>query len=123
MVVVVEEVLLVVENEIGERVADAILYFEDRVYQTDSNGQLRVPGLTNRTTIPIKIFGSGFGVWEGSFSTDRDKVIIRVPGGAVIEQQVLTARQFSADEVIVRWQAYSASGREGKSARIKEKLG
>jgi protocatechuate 3,4-dioxygenase beta subunit len=111
------DILLVVENEIGDRVADAILYFEDRVYQTDANGQLRVQGLTNRTTIPVKIFGPGFGVWEGSLSTDRDKVVIRVPGGAVIEQQVLTARRFAEDEVIVRWQAYTPSGREGKSGK------
>ncbi len=111
------DILLVVENEIGERTAKAILYFNDRVYQTDGNGQLRVPGLTRRTTIPVKIFGSGFGVWEGSFSTDQDRVVITVPGGAVIEQQVLSSRRFSPDEVIVRWQAYTSSGREGKSGK------
>ena len=72
-------------------------------------------GLMRRTTIPVKIFGSGFGVWEGSFSTDRERVVITVPGGAIIEQQILSARHFSPDEVIVRWQAYTASGREGKS--------
>ncbi len=108
------DILLVVENEIGERAAKAILYFNDRVYQTDGNGQLRVEGLTRRTTIPVKIFGSGFGVWEGSFSTDHERVVITVPGGAVIEQQILSARHFSPDEVIVRWQAYTPSGREGK---------
>jgi protocatechuate 3,4-dioxygenase beta subunit len=112
-----KDILLVVENEIGERVADAILYFEDRVYQTDKNGHLRVQGLMRRTTIPVKIFGSGFGAWEGSFTTDRDRVLITVPGGAVIEQQVLSARRFAEDEVIVRWQAYTPSGREGKSGK------
>jgi len=111
------DILLVVENEIGERAAKAILYFNDRVYQTDGNGQLRVQGLMRRTTIPVKIFGSGFGVWEGSFSTDRERVVITVPGGAIIEQQILSARLFSPDEVIVRWQAYTASGREGKSGK------
>ena len=111
------DILLVVENEIGERAAKAILYFNDRVYQTDGNGQLRVEGLTRRTTIPVKIFGSGFGMWEGAFSTDQDRVVITVPGGAVIEQQILSARHFSPDEVIVRWQAYTASGREGKSGK------
>jgi protocatechuate 3,4-dioxygenase beta subunit len=109
------DALLVVENEIGERVANAILYFNDRVYETDAQGQLRVPGLTRRTTIPVKIFGSGFGVWEGSFSTDQERVVITVPGGGIIEQKILSARRFSPDEVIVRWQAYTASGREGKS--------
>jgi len=111
------DILLVVENEIGERAAKAILYFNDRVYQTDGNGQLRVQGLMRRTTIPVKIFGSGFGVWEGSFSTDRERVVITVPGGAIIEQQVLSSRHFSPDEVIVRWQAYTPSGREGKSGK------
>ncbi|MBD3856788.1 MAG: carboxypeptidase regulatory-like domain-containing protein [Acidobacteria bacterium] len=111
------DILLVVENEIGERAAKAILYFNDRVYQTDGNGQLRVEGLMRRTTIPVKIFGSGFGVWEGSFSTDQKRVVITVPGGAVIEQQILSARHFSPDEVIVRWQAYTTSGREGKSGK------
>jgi protocatechuate 3,4-dioxygenase beta subunit len=111
------DILLVVENQIGERAAKAILYFNDRVYQTDGNGQLRVEGLTRRTTIPVKIFGSGFGVWEGAFSTDQERVVITVPGGAVIEQQILSARHFSSDEVIVRWQAYTASGREGKSGK------
>ena len=111
------DILLVVENEIGERAAKAILYFNDRVYQADGNGQLRVEGLTRRTTIPVKIFGDGFGVWEGSFSTDQEKVVITVPGGAVIEQQVLSTRHFSPDEVIVRWQAYGQSGREGKSGK------
>ena len=112
-----QDILLVVENEIGERAAEAILYFNDRVYQTDGNGQLRVQGLTRRTTIPVKIFGSGFGVWEGAFSTDQDRVVITVPGGAIVEQQILSARRFSPDEVIVRWQAYTASGREGKSGK------
>ena len=111
------DIMLVVENEIGERAAKAILYFNDRVYQTDANGLLRVEGLTRRTTIPVKIFGSGFGVWEGSFSTDQQRVVITVPGGAVIEQQILTSRRFSPDEVIVRWQVYTASGREGKSGK------
>ncbi len=111
------DILLVVENQIGERAAKAILYFNDRVYQTDGNGQLRVEGLTRRTTIPVKIFGSGFGVWEGAFSTDQERVVITVPGGAVIEQQILSARHFSPDEVIVRWQAYTTSGREGKSGK------
>jgi hypothetical protein len=111
------DVLLVLENEIGERVEKAILYFNDRVYQTDARGQVHVQGLTDRTTIPVKIFGPGFGVWEGSFTTDRERVVITVPGGGVIEQQVLSARRFSPDEVIVRWQAYTASGREGKSGK------
>ena len=74
------DILLVVENQVGERAAKAILYFNDRVYQTDGNGQLRVQGLKRRTTIPVKIFGSGFGVWEGSFATDRERVVITVPG-------------------------------------------
>ena len=111
------DILLVVENEIGERVAEAILYFDERVYQTDGNGQLRVQGLTNRMTMPVKIFGPGFGMWEGSFSTDRERVLITVPGGAVIEQQVLSGQRFGEDEVIVRWQAYTPSGREGKSGK------
>jgi protocatechuate 3,4-dioxygenase beta subunit len=111
------DVLLVVENEIGERVAKAILYFDERVHQTDDNGQLRVQGLTNRTTIPVKIFGPGFGMWEGSFTTDRERVLITVPGGAVIEQQVLSGRRFDEDEVFVRWQAFTPSGREGKSGK------
>jgi protocatechuate 3,4-dioxygenase beta subunit len=113
------DILLVVENEIGERVAKAILYFDERVHQTDANGQLRVQGLTNRTTIPVKIFGPGFGMWEGSFTTDRERVLITVPGGAIIEQQVLSGRRFADDEVIVRWQAYTPSGREGKSGKGK----
>ncbi len=111
------DILLVVENEIGERAAKAILYFNDRVYQTDANGQLRVQGLPRRTTIPVKIFGSGFGVWEGSFTTDQERVVVTVPGGAILEQQVLSARRLSPDEVIVRWQAYTPSGREGKSGK------
>jgi protocatechuate 3,4-dioxygenase beta subunit len=111
------DVLLVVENEIGDRAAKAILYFNDRVHQTDANGELRVRGLTRRTTVPIKIFGSGFGVWEGAFATDHDRVVITVPGGSVIERQVLTARRFTPDEVIVRWQAYAENGREGKSGK------
>jgi hypothetical protein len=111
------DVVLVVENEVGERIAKATLYFNERVYQTDERGELRVQGLTHRTTIPVKIFGPGFGMWEGSFTTDRERVLITVPGGAVIEQQVLTARRFDPDEVIVRWQAYTPSGREGKSGK------
>ncbi len=111
------DVVLVVENEIGTRVADAILYFNDRVYQTDAKGELRVEGMTRRTTTPVKIFGTGFGVWEGSFTTDRDRVVIRVPGGGVIERQVLSARRFANDEVVVRWQAYAANGREAKSGK------
>jgi protocatechuate 3,4-dioxygenase beta subunit len=111
------DIVLVVENEIGEPAADAILYFKDRVYQTDSNGELRVPGLSRGTTIPIKIFGTGFGFWEGSFATDRERVVITVPGGAIIERQVLSPSRFAADEVIVRWQAYTSTGREGKSGK------
>jgi protocatechuate 3,4-dioxygenase beta subunit len=111
------DIVLVVENEIGTRVADAILYFNDRVYQTDAKGELRVEGMTRRTTTPVKIFGTGFGVWEGSFTTDRDRVIITVPGGGAIERQVLSARRFADDEVVVRWQAYAPNGREAKSGK------
>jgi hypothetical protein len=44
-------------------------------------------------------------------------VVITVPGGASLERQVLTDRRFEADEVVVRWQAYHANGREGKSGK------
>ncbi len=106
---------LQVQNEIGERIPEAILYFNDRVYQTDTAGQVGIEGLVNRETVAVQIFGGGFGMWEGSFTADRDLVVIMVPGGAAIEQQVLVARRYEADEVTVRWQAYHPNGREGKS--------
>ena len=111
------DLVLVVENQVRDRVADAMVYFNDRLHYTDQRGELRVEGVTNRETIPVTIFGSGFGMWEGSFTADRDRVVITVPGGAVIEQQVLSAARFDEHEVVVRWQAYTESGREGKSGK------
>jgi len=109
------DILLKVENEIGYPVADATVYFDDLLHVTDANGELLIAGVTSRTTIPVKIFGHGFGMWEGSFATDQDEVVITVPGGGVIEQQVLSGRRFAAEDVIVRWQAYHPNGREGES--------
>ena len=104
-----------IKNEIGDPVGDAMVYFDDRLHVTDAEGELRVEGVTDRTTIPVKIYGPGFGKWEGSFTTDRERVVITVPGGGVIEQQVLSARRFSAEDVVVRWQGYHPNGREGQS--------
>ncbi len=109
------DILLTVENEIGDPVADAMVYFNDLLHLTDTNGELRIEGVTDRTTIPVKIFGRGFGVWEGSFATDRDEVVITVPGGGIIEQQVLSGRRFAAEDVVVRWQGYHPNGHEGAS--------
>jgi len=108
------DLVLVVENEIGDRVADAMVYFNDLVHITDSRGELQIQGVSRGTTIPVKIFGGGFGTWEGSFTADRERVVITVPGGGIIEQQVLSGRRFAADDVVVRWQGYHPSGREGK---------
>ena len=109
------DLVLVVENEIGDRVADAMVYFNDLVHITDSRGELQIRGVNRRSTIPVKIFGHGFGMWEGSFTADRERVVITVPGGGIIEQQVLSGRRFAAEDVVVRWQGYHPSGREGKS--------
>ncbi len=109
------DILLKVENQIGDPIADATVYYEDLVHVTDAKGELRIEGITRGTTIPVKIFGPGFGVWEGSFATDRDRVVITVPGGGIIEQQVLANRRFAAEDVVVRWQGYHPNGREGKS--------
>jgi protocatechuate 3,4-dioxygenase beta subunit len=111
------DLVLVVENQVRDRVGKAMVYFNDRLHYTDHRGELRVEGVTNRETIPVTIFGSGFGMWEGSFTADRDRVVITVPGGAVIEQQVLSAARFDEHEVTVRWQQYTESGREGKSGK------
>ena len=94
-----------------------MLYFNERLHKADHRGQLAVRGLALGAEIPVKIFGDGFGMWEGSFTADRAQVVITVPGGAVIEQQVLSARRFSPDEVKVRWQAYDPQGRETKSGQ------
>jgi protocatechuate 3,4-dioxygenase beta subunit len=106
---------IVVENEVGDPVNEAMVFFDDRAHYTDAHGRLEIRGVVPGKTIPVKVFGDGFGVWEGSFTTDRDHVVLRVPGGAVIEQQVLTARRFEENEVVVRWQSYGPKGREGKS--------
>jgi len=111
------DIVLVVQNEVGDRIAKAMVYFNDRTHYTDPNGRLRIQGVTTRETIPVKIFSSSFGMWEGSFTADRERVVVTVPGGAKIEQQVLSARHFSEDEVVVRWQAYRSNGREAKSGR------
>ncbi len=109
------DIVLVVQNEVGDRIAKAMVYFNDRTHYTDRKGRLRIQGVTSRETIPVKIFSRGFGMWEGSFTADRERIVITVPGGAKIEQQILSARRFSADEVVVRWQAYLSNGREAKS--------
>ncbi len=109
------DIVLVVKNEVNTPAADAMLYFNDRLHKADHRGQLAVKGIAPGATIPVKIFGDGFGMWEGSFTADSAQVVIIVPGGAVIEQQVLSARRFDADEVTVRWQAYDAQGRETKA--------
>jgi protocatechuate 3,4-dioxygenase beta subunit len=111
------DIVLVVKNEVNTPVADAMLYFSERLHKADHRGQLAVRGLAHGVEIPVKIFGDGFGMWEGSFTADRAQVVITVPGGAVIEQQVLSARRFSPDEVKVRWQAYDPQGRETKSGQ------
>ncbi len=111
------DIILVVQNQVGDRVAKAMVYFNDRVHYTDLQGRLRIQGVTSRETFPVKIFGHGFGMWEGSFTADRERIVITVPGGASIEQQVLSTRFFSEDEVVVRWQAYRSNGREGKSGK------
>lgn len=109
------DLVLIVENEIGDRVTEAIVQFNDLVYRTDSKGELQIQGVMRETTIPVKIYGRGFREWEGSFSTDRERVIITVPGGAIIEQRVLSGRRFAAADVFVWWQGYHPSGRESES--------
>ena len=109
------DILLKVENEIGDPVADAMVYFDDLLHVTDANGELRVEGVTQSTSIPVKIFGGGFGMWEGSFTTDQGQVVITVPGGGIIEQQVLSGRRFAAEDVVVRWQGYHPNGHEAAS--------
>jgi len=109
------DLLLVVENEIGDRIAEAMVYFNDLVHITDSKGELQIQGVTRKSTIPVKIFGDGFGMWEGSFTTDRERVVITVPGGGIIEQLVLSGRRFAAEDVVVRWQSYHPNGHEGES--------
>jgi len=111
------DIVLVVKNEVNTPAADAMLYFNERLHVADHRGQLAVEGVAQGATIPVKIFGEGFGMWEGSFTADRAQVVIIVPGGAVIEQQVLSARRFTSDEVKVRWQAYDAQGRETRSGK------
>ncbi len=111
------DIVLVVKNEVNTPAADAMLYFKDRLHVADHRGQLVVQGVAQGETIPVKIFGEGFGMWEGSFTADRAQVVIIVPGGAVIEQQVLSARRFASDEVKVRWQAYDPQGRETRSGK------
>ncbi len=111
------DIVLVVKNEVNTPAAEAMLYFKERLHVADHRGQLAVQGVAQGETIPVKIFGEGFGMWEGSFTADRAQVVIIVPGGAVIEQQVLAARRFGADEVRVRWQAYDSQGRETRSGK------
>jgi protocatechuate 3,4-dioxygenase beta subunit len=111
------DIVLVVKNEVNTPAADAMLYFNDRLHKADHRGQLVVKGIAPGATIPVKIFGDGFGMWEGSFTADSAQIVIIVPGGAVIEQQVLSARRFDADEVTVRWQAYDTLGRETKAGK------
>jgi protocatechuate 3,4-dioxygenase beta subunit len=110
-----QDLQIMVENEVGDSVNKAMVFFEGRAHYTDTHGRLEIRGIVPGQTIPVKVFGDGFGVWEGSFTTDRKRVVLRVPGGAVIEQQVLTARRFEEDEVVVRWQSFDPKGREGKS--------
>jgi protocatechuate 3,4-dioxygenase beta subunit len=107
----------VVENEVGDRVEGAVVLFNGRNHRTDDRGRVDIGGVTSGEVVPVKIFGHGFGVWEGSLTTDERLVVLRVPGGGIIEQQVLTARRFDEEEVVVRWQGYSPEGREGKSGR------
>jgi protocatechuate 3,4-dioxygenase beta subunit len=109
------DLVLTVENEAGEAVADATVYLQDRLHRTDARGRLELPGLPLGAAIPLKIFGRGFGLWEGELATERSRVTIVVPGGAAIERQVLSARRFAAGEVKVRWQAYTTEGRETSS--------
>jgi len=111
------DIVLVVKNEVNTPAADAMLYFNERLHKADHRGQLLVQGLPLGATVPVKIFGEGFGMWEGSFTADRAQVVIIVPGGAVIEQQVLSARRFRPDDVKVRWQAYDSQGRETRSGK------
>jgi len=108
------DLVLMVENEIGDPIARALVYFEERAHHTDELGRLHVQGVPDRTTIPVTVYGPGFGRWEGSFDTARESVTLRVPGGGVLEQQVLSARDFDEDEVVVRWQSYTNGGRELK---------
>lgn len=111
------DIVLVVKNEVNTPAADAMLYFNDRLHKADHRGQLAVRGLAHGAEVPVKIFGEGFGMWEGTFTADRAQIVIIVPGGAVIEQQVLSARRFSQDDVKVRWQAYDSQGRETKAGK------
>ena len=108
------DLVLSIEDQLGNPVGRVTVYFEDRVHHTDDRGRLEIKGVARGLSIPVKLFGNGFGTWEGSFNTDREKVVLRVPGGGVLEQQVLTARRFSPDEVTVSWQSFTAEGREGK---------
>lgn len=106
------DVVMMVMNEVNEPAAGATVYFLDRLHRTDQRGRLELDGLPVGDTIPVKIFGKGFGMWDGEFTADRKQITIVVPGGATIEQQVLSARRFEPDQVTVRWQAYSEEGRE-----------
>ncbi len=107
-------VVMVVKDEINTPIVKALVYFQDRLHNTDRRGELEIQGVAYGSSFPVKIFGDGFGMWEGTFTADRDRVVIVVPGGGVLEQQVLSAQRFEEDEVIVRWQAYTSEGRETK---------
>ncbi|MFV2073711.1 MAG: carboxypeptidase regulatory-like domain-containing protein [Thermoanaerobaculales bacterium] len=106
------DLLLVVENEVGDPIAEALVYFEESAHFTDERGRLEVDGVPDGTTIPVTVYGPGFGRWESSFDTAGKRVTLRVPGGGVLEQQVLTARTYDEHEVVVRWQSYTDRGRE-----------
>ena len=106
------DLVMVVKNEINEPAAGATVYLLDRLHRTDERGRLEIEGLPTGATIPVTIFGHGFGMWEGEITADRNELTIVVPGGATIEQQVLSARRFDPAEVKVRWQAYTDEGRE-----------
>ncbi len=53
------DIVLVVQNEVGDRIAKAMVYFNDRTHYTDRKGRLRIHGVTSRETIPVKIFSRG----------------------------------------------------------------
>ncbi|MEJ2190083.1 MAG: carboxypeptidase-like regulatory domain-containing protein [Acidobacteriota bacterium] len=102
---------LSIVNELGRSVGEATVYLEDRILHTDKHGQLIIEGVTGGS-LPVTVRGEGFGSFAGTIDADREEVVLEVPGGGVIERQVLTARRFEEDEVIVTWQRFTADGRE-----------
>jgi protocatechuate 3,4-dioxygenase beta subunit len=105
------DVSLSIVNELGRPVGEVTVYLEDRILHTDDHGQLTIEGVAGGS-LPITVRGEGFGSFAGTIDTDREEVVLEVPGGGVIERQVLTARRFEDDEVLVTWQRFTADGRE-----------